>query len=213
MPAPVLETLLAPATTAVLTMEMQRGVAGDLSALPAVSQAVSEAGTAGAVADLCGLARHAGAMVVHCPLEIRPGGVGYRANARMLASWQKLRTPDGRMVCEIGTPHAELMPEIRAEASDVLVPRGSGVSPFGPSDLDTVLRNAGIRTVVATGVTLNMGVFGMAVEAVNLGYDVVIVREAVIGFPAEYATSLLDTSLALLTTVLDLADVRKVWDV
>lgn len=211
MPAPTLDELLAPPTTAVLTMELQRGVAGDLSFIPALAESVRSTGSATAAGEVCALARRAGAMVVHCTLEQRPGGVGYRANARMLGMWARLRSADGRLACEEGTPEAALMPELSVDPRDVVVPRHSGVTPFAPSALDTLLRNSGIRTVVVTGVSVNMGIPGLAMEAVNLGYDVVVVREAVAGFPQEYADQVMDNSLALLTTLVGLADLRSVW--
>jgi nicotinamidase-related amidase len=211
VPAPSLDHLLDPAGTAVLTMELQRGVAGDLSFIPALAEAVAATGAATAAGEVCALARKAGARVVHCTLEQRRDGVGYRANARMLGRWDGLRNPDGRRACEVGTPEAELMPEIGAGPDDVVVPRGSGVTPFAPSDLDTVLRNLGIRTVVATGVSVNMGIPGLAMEAVNLGYDVVIVPEAVAGIPAEYAQAILQNSLSLLTTIVELPRLRELW--
>ena len=36
------------------------------------------------------------------------------------------------------------------------------MTPFTSTSLDQILRNLGIRTVVATGVSVNLGVFGMA---------------------------------------------------
>jgi nicotinamidase-related amidase len=193
-------------------MELQRGVAGDLSFIPMLADAVRDQGAATAAGEACSLARQAGARVVHCTLVQRAGGAGYRANARMLGRWDRLRSADGRRACELGTPEAELMPEIGYQNSDVIVPRGSGVTPFAPSDLDTVLRNLNISTVVVTGVSLNMGILGLTMEAVNLGYDVVIVREAVAGVPAEYAQSVMDISMPLLATVIELATLREVWN-
>ena len=211
MPAPALEELLNPATTVVLTMELQRGVAGDLSFIPALAEAVAATGAATAAGEVCALARAAGALVAHCTLEQRHGAVGYRVNARMLGMWARLRSADGHLACEEGTPEAALMPELGAAPTDVVVPRHSGVTPFAPSALDTLLRNSGIRTVVATGVSVNMGIPGLAMEAVNLGYDVVLVREAVAGFPQEYADQVMDNSLALLTTIIGLRDLRAAW--
>jgi nicotinamidase-related amidase len=65
--------------------------------------------------------------------------------------------------------------------------------------------------VVVTGVSVNMGIPGLAMEAVNLGYDVVVVREAVAGFPAEYAAQVMDNSLALLTTIVTVSDLQREW--
>jgi nicotinamidase-related amidase len=211
MPAPDLAQLLDPETTAVLTMELQRGVAGDLSFIPALAESVRVTGAAVAAGEVCSLARTARARVVHCTLVQRPGGVGYRANARMLGMWARLRNADGRLACEEGTAEAELMPEVGAAPTDVIVPRHSGVTPFAPSSLDNLLRNSGIRTVIATGVSTNMGIPGLAMEAVNLGYDVVIVREAVAGFPQDYAQAVMDNSLVLLATVIGLSDLRAHW--
>ena len=211
MPTPALDQLINPASTAVLTMELQRGVAGDLSFIPALADSVSATGAAAAAGEVCALARGAGAMVVHCTLEQRPGGVGYRANARMLGMWARLRSSDGHLACEEGTREAALMPELGAQPTDVVVPRHSGVTPFAPSALDTLLRNSGIRTVIATGVSVNMGIPGLSIEAVNLGYDVVVVREAVAGFPQAYADQVMDNSLALLTTIIGVGDLRAAW--
>jgi nicotinamidase-related amidase len=192
-------------------MELQRGVSGDLSFIPALAQAVTETGAAKAAGEVCALARGAGAMVVHCTLEQRPGAVGYRKNARMLGMWARQRSADGRLACEEGSPEAEVMPEVGLAPTDVVVPRHSGVTPFAPSALDTLLRNCDIATVVVTGVSVNMGIPGLAMEAVNLGYDVVVVRDAVAGFPKEYADQVMANSLALLTTIVSLDDVRAVW--
>ena len=85
------------------------------------------------------------------------------------------------------------------------------MTPFTSTSLDQVLRNLGIRTVVATGVSVNLGVFGMCLSAVDLGYQVVLVRDAVAGVPADYADALIDNSLALVTTVVSAADLLAVW--
>ena len=38
------------------------------------------------------------------------------------------------------------------------------ISPFHGTELDAILRNLGVRTVVATGVSVNVGVLGMTIE-------------------------------------------------
>jgi nicotinamidase-related amidase len=211
MPAPDLYGLLDPPVTAVLTMELQRGVAGDLSFIPALADAVRAAGTVEAAAEVCSLAREAGARVVHCTMEMRPDGAGYRANARMLGAWSRQRSREGRMPCETGSPEAELMPPLVADSRDLIFPRFSGVTPFMPSALDSSLRNLGIRTVVVTGVSLNMGIIGACIEAVNLGYDTVVVPEAVAGVPAEYGRAVLSNSIGILSTLVSLDDLRRTW--
>ena len=58
-----------------------------------------------------------------------------------------------------------------------------------------------MRTVVATGVSVNLGVFGMALTALDLGYQVVIPTDAVAGVPREYADAVLEHSLSLIATL------------
>ena len=41
-----------------------------------------------------------------------------------------------------------------------MVSRLHGMTPFTSTSLDQILRNLGIRTVVATGVSVNLGVIG-----------------------------------------------------
>ena len=84
-----------------------------------------------------------------------------------------------------------------------------GVSPFTGTSLDTWLRSLGVETVVATGVSVNLGVLGLAIEAVNLGYRVVVPRDTVAGIPAAYADALLDNTFPLITTVTTVDDLLE----
>ena len=71
------------------------------------------------------------------------------------------------------------------------------MSPFVGTSLDPTLRALGVSTVVATGVSLNLGIVGLAIEAVNLGYRVVVVTDAVCGVPPDYADAVTRHTLAL----------------
>ncbi|CAO5177345.1 hypothetical protein FAIPA1_30286 [Frankia sp. AiPs1] len=50
-----------------------------------------------------------------------------------------------------------------------------------------VLRNLGVTTIVATGVSVNIAIPNLVMDAVNRGYQVVVPRDAVAGIPADYA--------------------------
>jgi nicotinamidase-related amidase len=71
------------------------------------------------------------------------------------------------------------------------------VSPFGGTTLDATLRALGATTVIATGVSLNLGIPGLAIEGVDLGYHVVVATDAVAGVPADYADAVMRHTLAL----------------
>jgi nicotinamidase-related amidase len=85
------------------------------------------------------------------------------------------------------------------------------MTPFMGTSLDPWLRNLGIRTVVVAGVSVNVGVFGLTLEAINLGYRVVIATDAVAGVPAEYAKAVLDNSLRVLATLRTVDQILAVW--
>jgi nicotinamidase-related amidase len=79
------------------------------------------------------------------------------------------------------------------------------------TELDPVLRNMGVSTVVIVGVSVNIAVQNLAFDAVNNGYQVVIPRDAVAGVPAEYADAVLDNTLSLVATLTTAADLVRIW--
>jgi nicotinamidase-related amidase len=201
-----LSELADPAHTAVLTMEMQRGVIGDLASIPTLAEAAASAGIVDATARLLDAARRAGARVVHCTAQFRPDRAGSATNAPLLAVM--LRNP-GHLV--VDSDAAQVMPELDPQPGDVISPRAHGLSPFTGTSLDITLRNLGVRTVVATGVSVNIGVFGLVLEAVNLGYSVVLATDCVTGVPAEYGAAVVDHSLSLMATCARADQLVEIW--
>ncbi len=206
-----LTSMVDPATTAVLTMEMQRGVIGEGALLPALAEQVAEAGIITNAAMVCDAARDAGARVVHCTAVSRPDGAGAVVNSRIFALAQKARDAQGFAPNELGRDGALLVPELGPDPRDIEVSRITGLTPFTSTSLDQTLRNLGIKTVVVTGVSVNLGVLGMCLSAHDLGYQVVLVRDAVTGVPVEYADAVIDNSLSLITTVTTAAEVCARW--
>jgi nicotinamidase-related amidase len=201
-----LSELADPAHTAVLTMEMQRGVIGDLASIPTLAEAAASTGIVDATARLLDAARRAGARVVHCTAQFRPDRAGSATNAPLLAVM--LRNP-GHLV--VDSDAAQVMPELDPQPGDVISPRAHGLSPFTGTSLDITLRNLGVRTVVATGVSVNIGVFGLVLEAVNLGYSVVLATDCVTGVPAEYGAAVVDHSLSLMATCARADQLVEIW--
>src|SRR5271157_1180737 len=191
-----LAVLAEPSRTAVLTMEIQRGVVGDLTAFPHLAEAAQRVGVVPNTARLLGAARSLGVHVVHCTAEFRADRAGSTVNCQLIAAM--VRNPDHLLV---GTPPTELVRELGPEPSDLVCARLHGVSPFSGTSLDNWLRSLHVATVVATGVSVNLGVLGLVIEACNLGYQVVVPRDAVAGLPSEYADAVLDNTFPLITTV------------
>ena len=187
-------------------MELQRGVAGDLSAHRELVEAAERAGVVPNTARLLGVARSLGIPVVHCTAEFRADRAGSAVNSQLLAAM--LRNPDHLLT---GTPAAELIPDLGPEPTDLVSPRYHGISPFTATSLDIWLRNLGVGTVVATGVSVNLGVLGLAIEAVNRGYRVVVPRDAVAGLPLEYADAVLDNTFPLISTLTTVDELIGAW--
>jgi nicotinamidase-related amidase len=110
-----------------------------------------------------------------------------------------------------GTPAAEIIGALGPAPTDLESRRYHGFSPFTGTSLDMTLRAMGVRTVVAAGVSLNLGIPGLCLEAVNLGYRVAVAADAVAGFPAAYAQAVLDNTVSLLAARVRVADLIAAW--
>jgi nicotinamidase-related amidase len=205
-----LRAILDPATTAVLTMELQQGVVGEGAMMVALVEEMRRTDTLDTVRRLCTGARDAGARVVHCTVVARPDGAGSTENCKIFAMSAKQRREHGSTATDIGSPGAELVEGLE-DPRDIVVPRLHGMTPFTSTALDQILRNLGVRTVVATGVSVNLGVFGMALTALDLGYQVVIPTDAVAGVPREYADAVLEHSLSLIATLTTTDELLALW--
>jgi nicotinamidase-related amidase len=94
---------------------------------------------------------------------------------------------------------------------DLVLGRLHGLSPMAGTDLDPILRNLGVRTLIVTGVSVNVAITNLVMDAVNHGYQVVLPRDAVCGLPADYADAVIDHTLSLLATVTTVDDLVAAW--
>jgi nicotinamidase-related amidase len=204
MAAPLLADLVDPARTAVVTSEVQEGVVGRHSALPELAEAARP--MVERLGVLLPAARAAGARVVHATAARRDDGAGSNANARLFLAMR--RSPVALLP---GSPEVQVVPELGPDPADLVLTRLHGLSPMAGTDLDPVLRNLGVRTIVVTGVSVNIAVTNLVMDAVNLGYQVVVPRDAVCGIPGAYADAVIDNTLALLATVTTVDEIVAAW--
>ncbi len=200
-----LPALLSPAQTAVITSEVQNGVVGERSALPQLADA-ARATVIPNTARLCLAARAVGAQVVHATAQRRADEKGSNANCRLFLGVRK--SPVALLP---GTEQVQVVPELGPEPEDLVLTRLHGLNPMAGTDLDPVLRNLGVSTLVVTGVSVNVAITNLVMDAVNLGYQVVLPRDAVCGIPADYADALIDHTLAVLATITTVDDVIVAW--
>jgi nicotinamidase-related amidase len=205
MPAPSLLDLLDPATTALVTQECQGGVIGAQAGLPMLAEAARKEAIPN-IALLLDAARAARVAVVHCLIEKRPDNRGSNTNARLFMAGKSFAadlTP--------GSPGASVLPELGQVDSDIVLTRIHGVGPMTGTDLDSVLRNLNVKTIVGVGVSVNIAIQNFVMDAVNRSYQFVLPRDAVAGYPREYAEAVIDNTLALLTTLTTTEAVVNAW--
>jgi nicotinamidase-related amidase len=202
-----------PASTALLAIELKRVTVGDLQGSSApgapgnpLGAVAEQQGTLAKLARLARSARAAGVRVVHCTAAFRPDGAGSPGNAPLLASALRHRA---RLL--LGSPEAQPVRELGPEPEDLVSVRLHGVAPFVGTELDPLLRSLGIRSVVLVGGSVNVGIVGACVEAVDFGYRVIIPRDGVIGVPEDYVDAVFEHTLKLLARVTRVDELIDVW--
>ncbi len=192
-----------PACTALVMIECQRGVVGDLSVLPDLAAAARPA--LETIGRLAQEARRSGVTVVH--LTYAPVAEGRSTNQRSpltratasTSSWGPER------------PGAEVVAAIGVEPGDLVFERHQGISPVHRTEVLSVLRNMGIDEVVVTGVSTNLAVPTVAVGASDEDFSVVVVSDATIGVPESHHQSMLRYSLAFVARLCTADEVVAAW--
>ncbi|OCB42507.1 isochorismatase [Mycobacterium malmoense] len=200
----VLESLAAPGHTAIVTQECQGAVIGPNAGLGMLATEARRIALPNIV-RLLPAARAAGVRVVHCLVQRRPDGLGSNHNAKIFT------IAGGTVDITPGTPGAALLPELGPEPTDLVLSRWHGVGPMGGTDLDAVLRNLGVSTIVVVGVSLNIAIPNVVMDAVNAAYRVIVPRDAVAGVPTEYGEAVIANTLSLLATITTTDALLEVW--
>lgn len=200
-----LKALLDPRHAALLLMECQEAIVGGSGRLGALAEAVARHGTIDSIARVLAAARGAGVPVFHLTVARRADSRGSNANCLLLALGRK-GTP-----LLPGSPQQAVVAPLAPQNGEFVLTRFHGVSPFHGTELDQLLRNLGVKTVVATGVSVNVGITGLVIEAVNAGYHVVIPRDAVAGTPDSHVESMFEHTLRLLATLSTAEEVAEMW--
>ncbi len=201
-----LTQLVTPDRTALVLQEVQNGVVGEPSALPMLAAEAAKVGLVANCAALARAARAAEVPVVHCTAETRSDGKGANRNARLFMGARK-----SPVALTPGSAAVQPPTEIGVEPADLVLPRHHGLGPMTGTQLDPILRNLGVTTIVGVGVSLNIGMTNFAFDAVNRGYQFVVPRDAVAGIPAEYAAAVMEHTLSLVATLTSTSEVVAAW--
>ena len=159
---------LDPSHTALVLIDLQKGIAGNPVAPHSGAEVVANA------ARLADRFRELGALVVLVH-------VMYSKDGR-----DRLTAPvDSQMPARTLPPDwADFVPEIGPRDGDLIIAKHQWGAFYG-TELDLQLRRRGVNTIVMGGIATNMGVESTARDAYERGYAQVLVEDAMASFTAE----------------------------
>ncbi|CAB4364255.1 MAG: isochorismatase family protein [Actinobacteria bacterium] len=199
-----LAPFLDPRHTAVVALEVQENMLDPHKALiPGVAAHAEAIGLVDNVAALMAAARRVGAPVVYVSDARRDDGKGAVKNlmiGRSIAGAESRSWSHGAIHHRL-TPHE----------GDISLGREHGMTGFYATPLDAYLRNLDVTTVILVGVSANIAVNGTAIEAMNLGYRVVVPSDCVAGDPPEYVQQLLKFTIRNVGVVAPVQGILDHW--
>ena len=198
-----------PARTAIVINEFQRGVVGDLSSMALIADSARV--PLENLASVLHVARPLGIPIVHCVVARRADGRGGNFNTAFGAAARKRRLAGEPVEPVDPAPFAEVVPELGPEPDDFVLGRLHGMSPMSDTGLDPLLRNLEIQNVVCAGASLNVGIIALANDAMNRGYNVVVVGDACSAVPTEYGLEMLRYSFPIISRVTTAEELCGVW--
>jgi nicotinamidase-related amidase len=165
--------IVVPARSALVVVHMVKGVAGNVDTPfnRLFRRRAEETGIIKAQLRLLDGFRKAKAKVVFTAVTYQPGLPGVSPNSPL---WRTLFD----CVCLMeGTPAVDLMDELARRLDEPLV-RGQAANGFDRTVLDTILRIAGVDTLVLVGIATDVAVESTARAASDLGYRTIVVADA-----------------------------------
>ena len=191
---------------AVLFVECQNGLLGPDSVMRSIAEVARP--SLPAMGRLARGARAAGVQVVH--LTYVPVAHNRSSNRRPPMFQRLLPRLD-----DWNATHSavQVIPEIGVGPEDLVLVRHTGLSPTYGTETFNLLRNIGVRSVVVAGISVNVAIPVVAVEATDEDFDVVIPRDAVSGAPAEHVASMLEHALPFIARMSNVDELLSEWGV
>ncbi len=202
---------LDPRTTAVVSIDMHRGHLDDDPACPCPAPRAREV-----VAPIDGFhdaARALGVRIVHVKSVLRPDGSDDLRG--IPAAWRRTfplhvgEIPNADAHALEGSKWTEWV--TRVEPGDLRVDSKRRLSAFYPTDLDFLLRNQRIETVVLDGGFTDCCVLNTAFDANNHNYRVIVLRDLVRGTDTRLESAALAMVSLHLGLVMESRELLRQW--
>ncbi|MCW2704058.1 MAG: hypothetical protein JWQ37_2053 [Blastococcus sp.] len=193
-----------PARTALLSMDCQNDICHERGVFTGpIAAQVAATGVFARIAECLAAARAAGILVVHVRHLTDPtAGPGSRESSRVLRGMRRV----GALVP--GTWGAEIVDEARPADGELVVDKHR-ISAFAGTDLDRVLRQRGVDSLVLTGISTSFVVEGTARDAVDRGFRTAVVSDGCADLDPETHRLAVERVLPMLATVTDSAAVAR----
>ena len=201
-----------PAHTALIVIDVQNDFCAPAGMLSAEGLDVSAAvATAERLEGFIAVARQAGVLVIFARSFLSSDDNRYLSDVLLeQATRRRAGSYTLRPVCVEGTFGSDFYGNVRPVAGDPVVTKHR-YSAFMRTDLETVLRTAGIRTVVLTGVATNVCVETTARDAFMHDFYVVLCSDGTAAYSATEHDATLATIDRYFGQVASIAEVTAAW--
>jgi nicotinamidase-related amidase len=203
---------LEPGHTAVISIDMHEGHLGEGADCPCPAPRARE--IVAPIDTFHEAARSRGIPVVHVRTVLRRGGVddvGGNVSAwRLVFPLHVGPIPNSAAHAIEGSRWTEFRTKVASD--DLVVETKKRLSVFYPTDLDFLLRNMRVRSVVLNGGFTDCCVLNAAFDASNHDYRVVVLRDLVRGTNEEMEDAALKMVSLHMGLVMDAADLLASWD-
>jgi nicotinamidase-related amidase len=182
--------------TAILAIHWQVDVVEPEGAMGIFHEAVKRLGIVEKTAAVIAAGRKHGMPIVYINVAYQPGYPELVRNNGLFNTVPK-------MGCLVrGTPGAQVIPRLAPQPGDYVLEH-TRISSFFGTDLDTILRSLQMRTLICTGIATNVAVDHTIRDAVQHGYDAILLQDCCYSSVAEYHEAALKTLQVLATQVTD----------
>jgi nicotinamidase-related amidase len=186
------ELVLDPKRTALVVIDLQRGIVGGNPAPHSGPDVVARAASGARARP------QAGGAVVWVRVTPSPDGKDALHPLTDAPSPPGQRPPDW----------AELMPELDRQPEDLVITKRNWGAFYG-TELDLQLRRRGVDTILLCGITTNIGVETTARDAYDRGYNQVFVEDATSARSAEEHDFIMRTAFPRMGRVRGTAEVLR----
>ena len=205
------EDYLDPHSVAVISIDMHQGHLADTPDCPCPAPRARE--IVGPIDRFHDRVRAHGGSIIHVRTVLRADGSDDVRGG--LAAWRRVfplhvgSIPNAAAHALEGSPWTEFV--TRIDPMDRVVNTKKRLSIFYPTDLDFLLRNLRVRTVVLDGGFTDCCVLNAAFDASNLDYRVIVLRDLVRGTDPQAEEAGLRIVSLHLGLVMDSSDLLASW--